>query len=80
MSEKISTTINFFSEWMLSAQACFKQNFPLVTLYTNLGDDAVVHGVNQVSIGRFITSLAPGLEVLTWYEVLTLCMKLCTLL
>jgi hypothetical protein len=24
--------------------------------------------------------LAPGLEVLTWYEVLTLCMKLCTLL
>ena len=33
---------------MLAAQACFKQNFPLVTLYTNLGDDAVVHGINQV--------------------------------
>jgi long-chain acyl-CoA synthetase len=37
------------TEWMLSAQACFKQSFPLVTLYTNLGDDAVVHGINQVS-------------------------------
>jgi len=33
---------------MLSAQACFKHAFPLVTLYTNLGEDAVVHGVNQV--------------------------------
>ena len=24
------------------------QNFPLVTLYANLGDDAIVHGINQV--------------------------------
>ena len=35
------------AEWMLTAQACFKQGFPLVTLYTNLGEEAVVHGVNQ---------------------------------
>jgi long-chain acyl-CoA synthetase len=40
--------LKFILEWLLSALACFKQAFPLVTLYTNLGDDAVVHGINQV--------------------------------
>ena len=36
---------------MLSVQGGFKQGFPVVTLYTNLGEDAVVHGlkVNQGS-------------------------------
>jgi hypothetical protein len=28
------------------------QNFPLVTLYANLGDDAIVHGINQVRPGQ----------------------------
>ena len=32
------------AEWMLTAQACFKQSFPVVTLYTNLGVEAIVHG------------------------------------
>ena len=44
------------AEWMLSAQACFKQSFPLVTLYTNLGDDAVVHGINEAQVETVITS------------------------
>ena len=38
------------------AQACFKQGFPLVTLYTNLGEDAVVFGVNQTQATHVITS------------------------
>ena len=44
------------AEWMISAQACFKQSFPLVTLYTNLGDDAVVHGINEAQVETVITS------------------------
>jgi len=44
------------AEWMLTAQACFKQGFPLVTLYTNLGEEAVVHGVNQTECTHVVTS------------------------
>ena len=35
-------------EWLVCALGCFKQTFPLVTLYANLGDDAIAHGINQV--------------------------------
>ena len=35
----------FRCEWMLSVQGGFKQGFPVVTLYTNLGEDAVKHGL-----------------------------------
>ena len=34
-------------EWLVCALGCFKQTFPLVTLYANLGDDAIAHGINQ---------------------------------
>lgn len=44
------------AEWMISAQACFKQAFSLVTLYTNLGDEAVVHGVNQTKCSHILTT------------------------
>ena len=44
------------AEWMLTAQACFLQGFPLVTLYTNLGEEAVVHGVNQTECTHVVTS------------------------
>jgi len=44
------------AEWLLSAQACFKQSFPVVTLYTNLGEDAAVHGINEAEVETVITS------------------------
>ena len=44
------------AEWMLTAQASFRQGFPLVTLYTNLGEEAVVHGVNQTECTHVVTS------------------------
>ena len=44
------------AEWMLSAQACFKQSFPVVTLYTNLGEDATIHGINEAEVETVITS------------------------
>merc|ERR1740128_183730 len=43
-------------EWMLTAQACFKQSFPVVTLYTNLGMEAIVHGLNETEVETVITS------------------------
>ena len=35
---------------MIAAQACFRENFPLVTLYATLGDEAILHGVNQTEV------------------------------
>lgn len=44
------------AEWMIAAQACFKYNFPLVTLYATLGQDAIIHGINETEATHVITS------------------------
>ena len=44
------------AEWLACALGCFKQNFPLVTLYANLGDDAIAFGVNQTEVTHVITT------------------------
>ena len=41
------------AEWMISAQAAFKQCFPLCTIYTNLGEEAVAYGLNQTEVRIF---------------------------
>ncbi|KAF5880076.1 long-chain-fatty-acid--CoA ligase 4-like, partial [Clarias magur] len=43
-------------EWMITAQACFRFNYPLVTLYATLGEDAVAFGLNQCGATHLITS------------------------
>lgn len=48
------TPIAIFSEtraeWLYAAQAAFRLNRPLVTLYATLGDDALVHGFNEAEV------------------------------
>ncbi|KAM9324870.1 long-chain-fatty-acid--CoA ligase 4 [Gastrophryne carolinensis] len=44
------------AEWMITAQACFKYNFPLVTLYATLGEEAVAYGLNESEATHLITS------------------------
>ena len=44
------------AEWLVCALGCFKQTFPLVTLYANLGEEAVAHGVNQTEVTHVITT------------------------
>ncbi|KAM4662916.1 long-chain-fatty-acid--CoA ligase 4 isoform 2-T6 [Discoglossus pictus] len=44
------------AEWMIAAQACFKYNFPLVTLYATLGEEAVSYGLNESGATYLITS------------------------
>ena len=48
--EKLCVFADTRAEWMITAQACFKQAFPIATLYTNLGEEAVVHGLNQTQV------------------------------
>ncbi|XP_074658018.1 fatty acid CoA ligase Acsl3-like isoform X2 [Tubulanus polymorphus] len=44
------------AEWMIAAQACFRFTFPIVTLYSTLGEDAIVHGINECEASVVITS------------------------
>ncbi|KAF7244958.1 Long-chain-fatty-acid--CoA ligase 4 [Varanus komodoensis] len=45
------------AEWMIAAQACFRFNFPLVTLYATLGEEAVAYGLNESGASYLITSV-----------------------
>lgn len=38
------------AEWMIAAQGCFKQNIPIVTIYATLGDEGVIHGMQEILI------------------------------
>ncbi|XP_056313653.1 long-chain-fatty-acid--CoA ligase 4b [Danio aesculapii] len=60
LGQKPRQTIAIFcetrAEWMIAAQACFRRNYPLVTLYATLGEDAVAYGLNQCGATHLITS------------------------
>ncbi|XP_046869932.1 long-chain-fatty-acid--CoA ligase 4 [Hypomesus transpacificus] len=45
------------AEWMIAAQACFRHNFPLVTFYASLGEEAVAFGLNETRVTHLITSV-----------------------
>lgn len=44
------------AEWMIAAHGCFKQNLPVVTIYATLGEDAIVHGINETEVTLVVTS------------------------
>merc|ERR1712038_2205778 len=44
------------AEWMMSCLGAFSQNIHVCTVYTNLGDDAVVHALNETEVNVVITS------------------------
>ena len=44
------------AEWLIGANGCMKQSMPVVTLYANLGEDALVDGINETEVDCIITS------------------------
>lgn len=60
LGQRSRTSIAIFcetrEEWMITAQTCFRFNYPLVTLYATLGEDAVTFGLNQCKVTHLITS------------------------
>ncbi|XP_070692720.1 long-chain-fatty-acid--CoA ligase 4 [Pempheris klunzingeri] len=44
------------AEWMITAQACFRHNFPLVTFYATLGEEAIAYGLNETGVTHLVTS------------------------
>ncbi|KAM8998047.1 long-chain-fatty-acid--CoA ligase 4 isoform 1-T1 [Ara ararauna] len=45
------------AEWMIMALTCFKYNFPLITLYATLGEEAVTHGLKECEAAYLVTSV-----------------------
>lgn len=43
-------------EWMLAAQAIFRLGATIATLYTTLGDDGIVHGINETAVTHLVTT------------------------
>lgn len=52
------------ADWLIAAHGCFKFNYTLCTIYTNLGIDGVKHGISQTDCPVVIVSqeLLPKLE------------------
>jgi len=43
-------------EWILAALGAFSQSIILATVYTNLGDDAVAHAINETEVSLVVTT------------------------
>uniref|UniRef100_T1IN94 long-chain-fatty-acid--CoA ligase n=1 Tax=Strigamia maritima TaxID=126957 RepID=T1IN94_STRMM len=44
------------AEWIIAALSCFRYNIPIVTLYATLGEEAIIHGINETEATVVITS------------------------
>ena len=44
------------AEWLMSAFGAFSQSIVVSTLYTNLGDEAIMHGLNETEVRELIRS------------------------
>ncbi|CAI9102739.1 OLC1v1001058C1 [Oldenlandia corymbosa var. corymbosa] len=42
------------AEWFIAFQGCFRQNITVVTIYASLGDDALIHSLNETQVSTLI--------------------------
>ncbi|XP_019246892.1 PREDICTED: long chain acyl-CoA synthetase 8-like isoform X2 [Nicotiana attenuata] len=42
------------AEWLIAFQGCFRQNITVVTIYASLGDDALIHSLNETQASTLI--------------------------
>lgn len=68
LGNKAGQNVAIFSEtrpeWMIAAQGLFKQSMPIVTIYANLGEEGIIHALNETKVTIVITSheLLPKLK------------------
>jgi len=55
-NDKLCLYADTRAEWLIAAQASFQQSLPVVTIYTNLGEDGVIHGLSETQAEVVITS------------------------
>ncbi|XP_059098131.1 fatty acid CoA ligase Acsl3-like [Tigriopus californicus] len=53
---KISMFAETRAEWMIACLGAFSQNIHICTVYTNLGNDAVIHALNETEVTVVVTS------------------------
>jgi len=44
------------ADWMTAAYACFQHSMTIVTMYTNLGDDGMMHVISETDVSTIICS------------------------
>lgn len=54
--EKVVIFAETRAEWMIAAHGLFKHSCTIVTIYATLGEDGVIHGVNETEVSVVITS------------------------
>ncbi|XP_022928374.1 long chain acyl-CoA synthetase 8 isoform X1 [Cucurbita moschata] len=42
------------AEWLIAFQGCFRQNITVVTIYASLGDEALIHSLNETEASTLI--------------------------
>ncbi|GLT51411.1 hypothetical protein SLA2020_248240 [Shorea laevis] len=54
----VDTRVAIFSEtraeWQIAFQGCFRQNITVVTIYASLGEEALIHSVNETQASTLI--------------------------
>lgn len=58
MGHQVDSRAAIFSdtraEWIIASQGCFRQNLTVVTIYASLGEDALVHSLNETQVSTLI--------------------------
>lgn len=61
------------ADWYISAVGCLKASLTVVTLYSNLNDQGIVHGINETEVNTIFTSYA---NLPRLVKLLCLCKKI----
>ena len=48
--------IMFLADWLIAAHGCFKFSYTLCTIYTNLGQDGIKHGISETEAPVIVVS------------------------
>ncbi|KAL5076122.1 hypothetical protein RYX36_015106 [Vicia faba] len=58
LGHNIDSRVAIFSdtraEWLIALQGCFRQSITVVTIYASLGEDALIHSLNETQVSTLI--------------------------
>ncbi|KAI5660638.1 hypothetical protein M9H77_19961 [Catharanthus roseus] len=58
LGHDVETRVAIFAEtraeWLIAFQGCFRQNITVVTIYASLGDEALIHSLNETQVSTLI--------------------------
>lgn len=58
LGHNVDSRVAIFSEtraeWLIAFQGCFRQNITVVTIYASLGEEALIHSLNETQVSTLI--------------------------